>query len=264
MDFNNSDQLIFVLASPAGGGYRLGRLVCCLDNVHWYEAKLNGKSPNSVYYTPELKGKNISPYHFDRRTQTGMIPLIGERVERFWDNPEEYYSKVWPQEMIKAGADKILTSGKSLLWVLHDMPNDLFRFPNAKIINLIDPDVEAVIDRYMITTALFPITIENPSLKPESDNEHSRKLKALEKINSAPTYRDFWMWENYNVAEYSEAVNSQYRIYVSDLIKKNDRSLVKENPKCLNITWDSLDVNLIKEFIGAGSIDPNYINLINR
>jgi hypothetical protein len=27
MDYVNSDQLIFVLASPAGGGYRLARII---------------------------------------------------------------------------------------------------------------------------------------------------------------------------------------------------------------------------------------------
>ena len=264
MDFINSDQLIFVLASPAGGGYRLGRLICCFDNVYWYEAKLNGRYPYSVYYSSGLKGKLISPYHFDRRTQTGMIPLVGERVERFWDDTEEYYSNVWPDQMKIAGAEDILKQGKKLVWVLHDMPNDLTRFPNAKIINLVDNDLESVIDRYLVTTALFPVSIENPGLKPNDDNEYTTKLKALEKINPNPTYRDFWMWENYNVPQYSETVDTEYRIYVSNLIKKNDRSAVKENPKCLNITWDTLDIDLIKQFIGAGSIDPDHISLINR
>jgi hypothetical protein len=39
---------------------------------------------------------------------------------------------------------------------------------------------------------------------------------------------------------------------------------IKENPKCLTVTWDSLDINLIKNFIAAESIDPNYIKLIDR
>ena len=264
MDYVNSDQLIFVLASPAGGGYRLARIICCLDNVYWYEAKLNGKYPYSIYYTPELKGRDISPYHFDRRTTKGMVPLIGERVERFWHDPEAYYSQVWPREMQHCGADKILDSGKKLLWVLHDLPTDLDRFPNAKIINLVDRDLEQVIDRYLTTTALFPVSIENPALKPKVDNAYTTVLKGLEQINPTPTYRDFWMWETYQIAVYSTAHDNEYREYVSELIKTNDRSLIKENPKHLTVTWDTLDIESIRTFLDADVVDPNYIKLINR
>lgn len=264
MDYINSDQLLFVLASPAGGGYRLARIISCFDNVHWYEARLNGRYPYSIYYTPELKGRDISPYHFDRRTPEGMVPLIGERVERFWDDVNEYYNTVWPSEMDRCAAHKILNSGKHLLWVLHDLPQDLSRFPNAKIINLLDTDLENVIDRYLTTTALFPVSIENPALKPNVDNLYTEKLKTLEKQNPAPTYRDFWAWTNYGVPVFQDEYTAVYRKYVSAMIKSRDTMQIKENPKCLTVTWDSLDINLIKNFIAAESIDPNYIKLIDR
>jgi hypothetical protein len=166
--------------------------------------------------------------------------------------------------MQQCGADDILDSGKKLLWVLHDLPADLDRFPNAKIINLVDRDLEQVIDRYLTTTALFPFKIENRNLKPIVDNQVSKNLLELEKLNPNPTYRDYWAWTTKGVAEYSTVFNEDYIKYVSNIIFHQQTEMSKENPKCLNITWDSLDVNLIKEFIGAGSIDPNYINLINR
>jgi hypothetical protein len=262
MEYVNSDQLIFVLASPAGGGYRLGRIICCLDNVYWYKARLNGKYPYSIYPTSELKGKDISSYHFDRRTELGMVPLIGERIERFWNNAEHYYSHIWPTEMQKCGADKILASGKQLVWVLHDMPNDLAQFPNAKIINLVDIDVENIIDRYLVTTALFPVNIENSRIKPKTDNSHSILLKELMKVNTAPTYRDFWMWETYRVPVYSAQYSVEYRNYVSELIKSRNRTAIKENPKHLAVTWDTLDIETIKQFVGASTIDENYKKLL--
>jgi hypothetical protein len=193
-----------------------------------------------------------------------MVPLIGERVERFWHDPERYYSQVWPREMQNCGADKILNSGKKLLWVLHDLPTALDRFSNAKIINLVDCDLEQVIDRYLITTALFPVSIENPALKPEVDNTYTITLKSLEQINPTPTYRDFWMWENYQTAVYSTAHDKEYREYVAKLIKNNDRSLIKENPRCLTVTWDTLDIESIRTFLDADAIDSNYIKLIDR
>lgn len=263
MDYKNSDQLIFVLASPAGGGYRLGRIVCCLDDVYWYEAKVNGRYPYSVYYTEKVKGKDISAYHFDRRTELGMVPLVGERIERFWNDPNEYYDTIWPDEMKRCGADEILKSGKKLLWVLHDSFEILNRFPNARVINLIDTDIDQVIKRYLTTTALFPISIENKNVKPSEGNQHSLSIKQLKELNKDPTYRDLWAWENYSVPVYDSKYDSEYLEYVTELIRDRELKVLKENPKCLNVTWDTLDVDLIKDFIGSQSINQNYIKLIN-
>jgi hypothetical protein len=276
MDYVNSDRLLFVLASPAGGGYRLARIISCFDNVHWYSCQNNGLHPWSVVRAnPEnpslspskVKGRNISKYHFDRRTENGMIPLLGERIEKFWESHEldVFYKENWNKEFLISGGADIVASGKYVLWVLHDIPETLEnKFPNSKIISLLDDDVYEVIRRYLTTTALFPFKIENRNLKPIVDNQVSKNLSELEKLNPNPTYRDYWAWTTKGVAEYSTVFNEDYIKYVSNIIFHQQTEMSKENPKCLNITWDSLDVNLIKEFIGAGSIDPNYINLINR
>jgi hypothetical protein len=148
--------------------------------------------------------------------------------------------------------------------VLHDIPDTLVdRFPNAKIINLLDDNVNEVIKRYLTTTALFPFKIENKNLKPIVDNQVSKNLSELEKLNPNPTYRDYWAWTTKGVADYDTVFNEDYIKYVSNIIVQQQTEMSKENPKCLTITWDSLDVELIKNFIAAESIDPNYIKLID-
>ena len=275
MDYTNSDQLIFVLASPAGGGYRLGRILCCFDNVFWYACVRNGMFPYSIFRkdpnkprlaASKVKGRTVSKYHFDRRTQTGMIPLLGERIEKFWkdDQLETFYKENWNNEFKIAGGPEILNIGTSILWVLHDIPSNLEnRFPNAKIINLLDDDIHAVIDRYMSTTALFPFKIENTNLKPLEDNHVSKELAALEKFNAAPTYRDYWAWTTKGVAVYNDTFKEDYIKYVSSIIIDQQQELEKENPKYLTVTWDTLDIESIRKFLDAKAVDPNYIKLIN-
>lgn len=274
MDYTNSDQLIFVLASPAGGGYRLGRIVCCLDNVYWYSCQNNGLTPWSIFRSnpddpslapSKVKGRNISKYHFDRRTTHGMIPLLGERIEKFWntDQLDTFYKENWNEEFIKAGGAEILNSGKSILWVLHDIPQSLeSKFPNAKIINLLDDDVYAVIRRYLITTALFPFKIENKNLKPIVDNEVSENLLELEKLNPNPTYRDYWAWVNKKQPEYSTLYNEEYIKYVSSIVISQQNEMTKKNPKYLTVTWDTLDIEIIKQFVGSLTINDNYKQLL--
>jgi hypothetical protein len=276
MDYTNSDRLLFVLASPAGGGYRLARIISCFDNVHWYTSKGNGLYPWSVVRdniskprlsAARVKGRNISKYHFDRRTENGMIPLLGERIEKFWEINELdiFYEENWNNEFLISGGADITASGKYVLWVLHDIPTTLLnRFPNAKIISLLDDDPYEVIRRYLTTTALFPFKIENRNLKPVVDNQVSDNLLELEKLNPNPTYRDYWAWTTKGVADYSTVFNEDYIKYVSDIIFHQQTEMSKENPKCLKVTWDSLDIDLIKNFIASESIDPNYIKLIDR
>lgn len=266
MDYINSDKLIFVLASPAGGGYRLGRIVCCFNNVFWYEAIRNGKYPWRIFSSDQVKGKEISSYHFDRRTNSNMIPLLGERIERFWNSSDldQLYSVNWTNEMDAAGAKEILEAGKSLVWVLHDTPEYLLsRFPNAKIINLVDDDINKVIDRYLVTTALFPINIENSKLKPGYENDHSKSIRELEAVRPNATYRDFWAWENLQIPTYNTTMDDAYKDYVSSMLKQQHLERIKNCPKYLSVSWDNLNIDSIKDFIGASTINENYISLVN-
>lgn len=265
MDYKNSNKLIFVVASAGGGGHRLGRIVCCFNNVFWYEAIRNGKYPWRIFSSDEVKGKNISPYHFDRRTSTNMIPLLGERIERFWyKNDLDYlYSVNWKSEMDKAGADLIIKDDKYLVWVVHDLPEYLLeKFPNAKIINLVDTDVNKVIDRYLKTTAFFPVSIENKNLKPDYNNEYATLLLELEKINPYPTYRDFWAWENKGSTVFQDSMLEEYKTYISKIFNYQHEKRIKNCPEYLSVSWDNLDIDAIKNYIGASTINENYSSLI--
>ena len=268
IDYYNSDHLLFVVASAGAGGHRLGRIVSCIDNVYWYaDAKTNGLNPWDIFSTNLVKGKDISPYHFDRLTPKNVVPLIGERVEHYWLDKDLnlYYKQNWVEAMNLAGADNIIDSGKYLLWVLHDTPQYLLsRFPKSKIINLIDTNVDATIDRYIATTALFPITINNKSIKPNYQNDYAMNLDNLRKINPTPTYRDFWSWSNHQIPFYSTKFDLEYKKYVSSMILQQHAERIKENPEYINVTWDDLNVRDIIKYLGANSIDENYIKLLHR
>jgi hypothetical protein len=267
MDYVNSDKLIFVLANPGSGGYRLGRIVCCFDNVYWYETQNNGTHPWSLFFSDKIYGKNITPNHFDRTTKHSNIPLLGERIEKFWksEDLEKFYTVKWTAVMARAKADEIINQGKSIVWVLHDYPEYLLsRFPNAKIINLIDTNLEETIDRYLETTALFPIIINTIRLKPTkgSHSEYTAALYSLSRVKKTPTYRDFWAWEYKNNSVYTDDMKDEYREYVSSLIYKRHKITNVESNRYLNVSWNTLDIQKIKEFIGATNIDENYVNLL--
>lgn len=266
MDYINSDRLLFVVASAGGGGHKLGRIISCIDNVYWYLDKdTNGLNPWDIFYTNLIKGKTISPYHFDRTIGKHVIPLIGERAECYWnkDDIDVFYKKIWTTAMETAGASKIIETGKYLLWVLHDTPQYLIsRFPNSKIINLIDENIDIVIDRYLKTTALFPITINNKNIKPDYINDYACKLKELKEINPAPSYRDFWSWDFHSEPVYIDELYLEYRKYVSSMLSVQYQHRIKENPKYINITWDNLNIDFIVNYLNAKSINKNYIKLL--
>jgi hypothetical protein len=270
MDYINSDKLIFICASPAGAGYRLGRIISCLNNVYWYQNKRNGKYPWSTNYfstnSVQSKGREVSKFHYDRVTEKNMIPLVGERVERFWnfEDLDYYYQKVWTKLMNDAGGSNIINNRLHLTWVVHDTPNHILNiFPNSKIINLIDENIEDVAKRYLSTTALFPITIENKNIKPDYQNQYSLTLSSLQQLNETPTYQDFWMWKNYTEPVYNNLHdNEYYRSILSELLEL-DQLKRKQTSNCLNFCWSKFDVNLLINFLKSKEISNEYIDLLH-
>jgi hypothetical protein len=265
MDYKNSNKLLFVLASPAGSGYRVGRVVSCFNNVHWYMTKRNGKNPWSIFFSDLVKGKDISPYHYDRRTETNMIPLAGERIECYWNKQDldTFYNTAWTNAMTAAGADNIINNNMYINWVLHDTPEYILSlFPNAKIINLVDTDVNSVITRYMDTTALFPVTIENKDLKPLYLTEYAASLDELSKLNTNPTYRDFWAWNYFKEPEYQDTMYAEYFSYVNDLINSLHKEKSKKSPDYINVSLPDLDIRSIQKFLNSESIDQNVSALL--
>jgi hypothetical protein len=264
MDFRNSNKLLFISAFPAGHGYRFGRIVSCFDNVHWYENQKNGKYPWSVSNNNAVKGKSISAYHYDRRTSKNMIPLLGERVEKYW-NPQDldiFYNEVWTRTMSLAGAEDILRE-KYLTWILHDSPSYLRKvFPNSKILNLIENDLDLVAERYLKTTALFPIKIENKNIKPPYLNEFSESLERLFHYNPDPTYRDFWIWKKFNMPFYDISFDREYKNYISLKIRTQAEEKNKPSENVLDVSVKTIDLESIKTYLGSQTIDANVSSLL--
>ena len=261
MNYTESDKLLFVLASPGGGGHRLGRIVSCLDNVYWYSHEFNGLNPYDVSYNNVVNGKDISPYHFDRLHKNKILPVVGERLERYFDSADydEVYD-LWNNHMDSAGIDQIMEN-KYVLYVLHDKPeNILKRFPNCKIINLVDIDIELTADRYMNTTALFPIHINSIVPKPRYINTFNEKLIELRSVTSKPTYRDFWAYTKYNTL-YVTDYDMEYKKYVIKIITEHNNSSITDY-RVTNITWEGMEVLKLIQFCNSQSIDSNYTKLL--
>jgi hypothetical protein len=261
MDYLNSDKLLFICASPAASGYRLGRIVSCIDNVYWYRNKRNGDVPYNTFYSEDVKGKSISQYHYDRRTKTNMIPLVGERIEKYWKNEDinYYYSTVWTRMMDVSGAKEIIDQGKFISWIIHDNPKSILnRFPNCKVINLIDDDIGSVATRYLETTALFPAKLENKNIKPTYYNEYAESLINLQKLNADPTYRDLWAWEKYKIEKYHDSLaNEYYRQIFNELTVLNSLKKIID-PKCLTVSWSTFRIEEVLKFLNSKDIDINY------
>lgn len=260
MDYLNSNKLLFVLANQGSGGHRLGRIISCLNNVYWYSNELNGKNPYDVFYNNIVNGKNISPYHFDRLYNGVNLPVVGERLERYYEllDYDQVYS-LWNDYMNTIpDLDNVLTNNY-LLYVLHENPSNILkRFPNSKIINLIDIDINFVVNRYIETTALFPICINNIIPKPWYNNLFNQQLIELREICDNPTYRDYWAYINYNTI-YLKNYELQYRKYVEEIIQPREELIHKS---VLNITWSSINMDELMKFTKSMSIDENYKLLI--
>lgn len=259
MDYINSPLLIFITAPPGAGGHRLGRIVCGLQNVHWYRCRGNGRWPWSLFYSSSVKGREVSRYHYDRRTPQGMIPLLGERIERYWDTQDldHYYQQIWTGLMDQAGAEQILSQGQRLTWVLHDLPEPLLaRFPKAQVINLVtDPgDVDALVERYLQTTALFPCWLDRQDCRPSYHTAWSGALAGLQDLNPRPTERDFWAWQNHGQPVFQSSMIADYgrdlRRWLGQHVEQRHRC----QPGWINVAWRDLDVGWLAARLGLPGI----------
>ncbi len=251
MLYDKDYNFLFVLANQGAGGHRLGRIISCLDNVHWYSSENNGLRPYDVFYNDTVAGKSISAYHYDRTLGNNTLPIVGERILKWWDTKDYdlFYTTCWLTEINKLS----LPDNTLMHWILHDDPRDLHKvFPNAKIISLIDTDIDLITDRYMKTTAKFPCAIKHFNLKPPYKNDYAKAVELL----GSPTEKDLWFYFN------KDADQQDYFNHIKEnltLLNNARKSYVNKNH--LSFTWDTLDINNIKTFLNSSSIDENYLTL---
>jgi len=235
---------LFILANQGAGGHRLGRLISTLDSVYWYASEKNGITPNQLFldYSPNrVSGKDISEYHYDRLIGEHTVPLVGERIEVWWNKTDIdfYYNSVWASRMSKFSD---ILDTQYLHWVLHDTPLSMLnRFSNAKVISLIDTDIDSVADRYLKTTAKFPAYYKLPGLKPDYKNQYAQDVCALEKKNPGATLQDLW--------EYQNPKQNYLQFVKNKLALDNNQRIKTDHPRHLKITWGNLDLISIEKFI---------------
>lgn len=242
---------LFILANQGAGGHRLGRTISTLDQVYWYGCKENGLTPDDSDFNDIISGKNISEYHYDRLVGDQMVPLVGERIELWWENKDKdvYYNDVWTNKMSQNCFKKILET-QYLHWVIHDTPDALLkRFPNAKIISLIDQDITAVVDRFCKTTAFFPAYYNFPGLKPPLMNQYTIDVDSLEKIKPKSTLRDLWLYQHKKELNLSDDA-SGYKKFIKNYLQKNNNLRIKtDHPRHLKVTWSDINLKIIKDFL---------------
>jgi hypothetical protein len=258
-NYFDSDKYLFILANEGAGGHRLGRIVSCINNVYWYTGPTNGKDPWDIFSSDGVAGKNISPYHYDRLVEDATVPLVGERIERWW-NPGDishFYNHVWANR-IKNQSFQTVMETQYLHWILHDTPEVLHRrFPNAKFISLIDNDIDTVTERYLETTAKFPVNLKMADVRPKYLNQHAKLVKAVSNLYKNPTEKD--LWDIYNIGS-KKSYRDSVRARLEDNNKK--RSEYTSN-RYLKVSWESFDPQQIVDFLKADSIDDQWNKLLN-
>lgn len=252
MLYDKDYNFLFILANQGAGGHRLGRIISCLDNVYWYSSKHNGIDPWDLFLDEAVTGKLISQYHYDRTIGNSTLPIIGERILKWWnfEDHKNFYTTTWLTEFNKLS----LPSNMLIHWVLHDSPQDLHKiFPQAKIISLIDTDLDIVTNRYMQTTAKFPCAIKHFNLKPSYKNDYATLLEKL----GNPTEEELWFYVNSNYTR-----DDYFNHIKENLTLLNNVRQSYTHKNYLTVNWETLDIDIIKMFLDSKNINPYYKNLL--
>ena len=70
----DGSRFIFISFEQGNGGHRIGRVVCCLPDVHWYSHRDNGTIRNVHYKHTDIRQRHVSRYHYDRLVPKGSLP----------------------------------------------------------------------------------------------------------------------------------------------------------------------------------------------
>ena len=212
----DGSRIIFVSFDQGAGGHRVGRVISCLPDVHWYSHRDNGINPWNVHFKhTDIKQRHVSKYHYDRLVPKGSLPPLHDYVKDFIPDEEHYYKRFFYPRWEKMGGYEIMKKNR-IVMCTHELPEKILkRFPNSKIINIIGDEYK-IRERYLETTALFPGFLKMKWLGGEN-TEYGKKLRTIAKdIGYDFTVRDIWAWDNYK-SKYKEHWDFEYGMYVSDM-----------------------------------------------
>jgi len=261
------DKLLFICANPGAYGYKLGRIISCFNNVFWYANGRNGYNPWDIYQNDRVAGKNISGRHYDRYIGYQMVPLVGERIECYWeqDDLDIFYNEVWATEMLKSGAISVMDNDMYISWIVHDTPQYIrSRFPNAKIVNLIDTDIDKIANRYLTKTSHFPAYFNKDDLKPTYLNDYAKTLDELMSLTPKPRIKDLWMWNTHQDPEFDKSKREEYLKQITLMLTNLNEEKKIESPSYFNLTMNSLSIDALQEYLESNFVDENVSKFIQR
>ncbi len=257
----DGSRIIFISFDPGSGGHRLGRVISCLPDVHWYSHKDNGIHPWNVHIKhTDIRQRQVSKYHYDRLVPNGSLPPLHDYVKDFIPDEDHYYKRFFYPRFEKMSGYEIMKKNR-LVFCTHSTHKEILkRFPKAKVINIIG-DEYRIADRYMETSALFPGYVKMKWLGGEN-TEYGRKLRTIaNELGHDFKVRDIWAWDNHK-KKYQEDMEWDYRMHIDKILhgKQSEReSISREHEKQVHKHymekfyhwrrrrhWDSL-----KEFLNA-------------
>lgn len=243
-------KLLIITGLQGSGVHRLGRIMSCYENVHWYAHTDNGETPWTFSTTDKVKEAGFSKYHYDRIiADNNYLPLIGSRIEKYWDNDG------WISNWYKIMSQFDLPN-TYLTYIVHDSPKYLRElFPNSFIVNLITSP-EYATARHLATSAKFRINyiLENQLPSYESKWVKSRNQMLL--INPNATVSELWCYTN--AASYDEYVNT----ILTENHTLNKKYIDEQEYADVTTSWDTFDPLTYERYFGR--IDINYKSLCNN
>jgi len=245
---NTNCKVLIINSLQGAGGHRLGRIFSCYESVYWYSHSDNGICPWEFRSTSNLNLKEFSKYHYDRTLTNGdQIPLIGSRIEKYWDNTD--WIKNWNKLM-----NNLFLPTKLLTFVVHDSPKYLREiFPKSIIVNHVC-DPEYATKRHLETSANYKIkyTLKNqtPSYKSRWVNDRDKLLL----VNLLSTEKDLWMFRH----------NCSYSDYCKAMFEFNDisnkKNILENDYADITVKWEEL--NLFDHEVKLGKINKNFEKLL--
>lgn len=238
-------QLLIINSLQGGGGHRVGRIFSCYNDVYWYSHDNNGFQPWEFALNTKVKEAQFSKMHYDRLLSDGTrVPLIGSRIEKYWDNENWYYN--WLAIMSKLKLPK-----KYITYVVHDSPEYLRRlFPKSYIVNLICDPKDAT-DHHMKTSANFRIDFKLAGQRPNYKSKWVKLSDAILDLHNSATEKEAWEFINPKKSYYN------HMLKIND--NKNEKNIKEKSAANITIDKVSFDPTKIEDL---GKLDVNYKRLM--
>lgn len=243
-------KILIINATPGAGSHKLGRIISCFDNIYWYSHPWNGNQPWEVSIVNEIKEIYFSKYHYDRvLPDDSVIPLIGSRIEKYWDN------RGWFNNWYKI-METLSLPDKYLVIVAHDSPQMLRDlFPTSLIVNLLeDPAISA--KRHLALSMKYRIDYKLKNQIPTYKSKWVLLRDDLLKINPAATEKDLWMYTN-------NSNENEYKKTILEEIEHNyNINITEQEFADINVCWETFNPRKYEYLLGK--LNPAYEELMDN